>query len=205
MGWVVNSTPRPLYPREWHGTPLYRRLGRPQGRSGRVLKISPPPGFDPLSLFDYSCCLVIYLEGQRNVTRNVGSVGVSSEFRSEHRWKESANLFGCSVILPRTFEEQNFGLPATTASCFVCSKPAVLLCCTYSPTEDQTARVYLSLWSRRTGMIGWSCHQLVVLQAVARWRYEQCVMERWTAVNTLPLHRLHPLPSPGANVWHKLN
>jgi hypothetical protein len=27
--------------------PLYRRLGRTQGRSGRVLKISPPPGFDP--------------------------------------------------------------------------------------------------------------------------------------------------------------
>jgi hypothetical protein len=27
--------------------PLYRRLGRPQGRSGLVLKISPPPEFDP--------------------------------------------------------------------------------------------------------------------------------------------------------------
>ena len=27
--------------------PLYRRLGRPQGRSGPVLKISPPPEFDP--------------------------------------------------------------------------------------------------------------------------------------------------------------
>ena len=27
--------------------PLYRRLGAPQGRTGRVLKISPPPGFDP--------------------------------------------------------------------------------------------------------------------------------------------------------------
>ena len=27
--------------------PLYRRLGRPQGWSGRVRKISPPPGFDP--------------------------------------------------------------------------------------------------------------------------------------------------------------
>ena len=26
---------------------LYRRLGRHQGRSGRVRKISPPPGFDP--------------------------------------------------------------------------------------------------------------------------------------------------------------
>jgi len=27
--------------------PLYRALGEPQGRSGRVQKISPPPGFDP--------------------------------------------------------------------------------------------------------------------------------------------------------------
>ena len=27
--------------------PLYRRLGGPHGRSGRVGKISPPPGFDP--------------------------------------------------------------------------------------------------------------------------------------------------------------
>jgi hypothetical protein len=27
--------------------PLYTMLGRPQGRSGRVPKISPPPGFDP--------------------------------------------------------------------------------------------------------------------------------------------------------------
>ena len=26
--------------------PLYRTLGRPQGRSGRMLKISPPPGLD---------------------------------------------------------------------------------------------------------------------------------------------------------------
>ena len=27
--------------------PLYRRLGGPQGRSGRVRNISPPSGFDP--------------------------------------------------------------------------------------------------------------------------------------------------------------
>jgi len=26
---------------------LYRRLGGPQGRSGRVQNISSPPGFDP--------------------------------------------------------------------------------------------------------------------------------------------------------------
>ena len=27
--------------------PLYRRLGGPQGLSGQLWKISPPPGFDP--------------------------------------------------------------------------------------------------------------------------------------------------------------
>jgi hypothetical protein len=27
--------------------PLYRRLSGPQGQSGRVWKISPPPGFNP--------------------------------------------------------------------------------------------------------------------------------------------------------------
>ena len=30
--------------------PLYRRLGGPQGRSGRMRKISPPPGFDTRTL-----------------------------------------------------------------------------------------------------------------------------------------------------------
>ena len=35
------------YTRERLGTHLYRRLGGPQGRSGRVRKISPLPGFDP--------------------------------------------------------------------------------------------------------------------------------------------------------------
>jgi hypothetical protein len=45
-GW---STPRPgcftLGKETWYI--LYRRLDRPQGCSGRVRKISPPPGFDP--------------------------------------------------------------------------------------------------------------------------------------------------------------
>jgi hypothetical protein len=44
-GW---STPRPGRFTLGKETryPLYRRLGGPQGRSGRVQKISPPPGFD---------------------------------------------------------------------------------------------------------------------------------------------------------------
>ena len=38
--------PAALPPRKiWH--PLYRRLGGPQGRSGRLQKISPPLEFDP--------------------------------------------------------------------------------------------------------------------------------------------------------------
>ena len=46
---MVSITPRPLYPRGKNRYPLYmyRRMGGPQGRSGRVRKISPPPGFDP--------------------------------------------------------------------------------------------------------------------------------------------------------------
>ena len=34
-------------PRKETWCPLYRRLGGPQSRSGRVQKISPTPGFDP--------------------------------------------------------------------------------------------------------------------------------------------------------------
>jgi len=38
-------TPAALPPGK-NRNPLYRRLGGPQSRSGRVLKISLPPGFD---------------------------------------------------------------------------------------------------------------------------------------------------------------
>jgi hypothetical protein len=45
--WVVNATPRPLYPRERDCT-LYRRLGGcPGSRSEWERKISLVPGFDP--------------------------------------------------------------------------------------------------------------------------------------------------------------
>ena len=41
-----HHVPAALPPRKTR-YPLYRRLGGPQGRSGRVRKMSPPPGFDP--------------------------------------------------------------------------------------------------------------------------------------------------------------
>ena len=46
MGWVVNDTARPLYPRKETWYPLYRRLGGPQRWSGEVWKILPPLVFD---------------------------------------------------------------------------------------------------------------------------------------------------------------
>jgi hypothetical protein len=49
-GWVVNATHRPPLPPAKTRYPLYRRLGRPQEWSGRVGKISPPPGFDPRTI-----------------------------------------------------------------------------------------------------------------------------------------------------------
>ena len=46
--WVRWSTPRPgrFAPGKETRYPLCRRLGGPQGRSGRLQKISPQPGFD---------------------------------------------------------------------------------------------------------------------------------------------------------------
>jgi hypothetical protein len=45
-GWSTPRTGR-FTPGKETRYPLYRRLGGPQGRSGRVRKISPTPGFDP--------------------------------------------------------------------------------------------------------------------------------------------------------------
>jgi len=48
MGWVVNATSRPGRFSTGHTRyPLYRRLVGLQLCSGRVQKISAPPGFDP--------------------------------------------------------------------------------------------------------------------------------------------------------------
>ena len=46
MGWVAKATPRLFHP--WENlVPIVQEAGWAQGRSGRVRKISPPPGFDP--------------------------------------------------------------------------------------------------------------------------------------------------------------
>ena len=47
MKWVVKRHALNALTQGKTRYPLYRRLGGPQGRSGQVRKISPPPGFDP--------------------------------------------------------------------------------------------------------------------------------------------------------------
>ena len=50
--------------------PLYRRLYGPQGRSGRVWKISPQPGFDPrtvqLVANRHTDCVVLWCRVRTN-------------------------------------------------------------------------------------------------------------------------------------------
>jgi hypothetical protein len=47
MGWVVNATPRPLYPRERPGTHFTGGWVGPRAGVDRYGKSRPPPGFDP--------------------------------------------------------------------------------------------------------------------------------------------------------------
>jgi hypothetical protein len=49
-GWVVNTSTRPLYPGKETRYPLYRRLGGPQGRSGRVRRNNSTPACDPRTI-----------------------------------------------------------------------------------------------------------------------------------------------------------
>ena len=46
-GWLANATPPAALPPGKTRYPLYGRLVGPQGRSGRVRKISPPTGIRP--------------------------------------------------------------------------------------------------------------------------------------------------------------
>ena len=51
-----------LYPRERHGTHCAGGIcpDRPQGRSGQVRKISPPPGYDPRTAQPVASCYTDY-------------------------------------------------------------------------------------------------------------------------------------------------
>jgi hypothetical protein len=64
-GWL---TPRPgrFTPRKETRYPFYSRLGGPRGRSGRVRKLSPPPGFNPRTVQPVASNYSVYALGACN-------------------------------------------------------------------------------------------------------------------------------------------
>jgi hypothetical protein len=60
--------------------PIYSRLGGPQGRSGHVRKISPPPGFYPRTVQPVKCTLVQALRLCTGRTARSGSRGIAVTF-----------------------------------------------------------------------------------------------------------------------------
>jgi hypothetical protein len=67
--------------------PLYRRLGGPQDRSGRVWKISPPSGFDPRTVqpvaSPYTDCAIPVPCNNNNNNNNNNNALTSMEYSSE--------------------------------------------------------------------------------------------------------------------------
>ena len=59
--------------------PLYRRLGRPQGRSGRVQKISPLLGFNPRTIQPIVSCYTDCAIQAHHVPQDVCCFLTSSE------------------------------------------------------------------------------------------------------------------------------
>ena len=51
--------------------PLHSRLGGPQGRSGRVRKISLPPGFDPWTVQPVACRYTDWAIAAHSATKHV--------------------------------------------------------------------------------------------------------------------------------------
>jgi hypothetical protein len=64
-GWVVSVTSRPLFTPGKDPVPIVEGLGGPQGRSGQVQKILPPPGFDPRTVQPVASCYIDFATGPK--------------------------------------------------------------------------------------------------------------------------------------------
>ena len=71
-------------PPEMTRYPLHRGLGRPQGQSGRALKKSPPPGFNPRTVQLVASCYTDYASPTPHYSThhiNIPDLSLSAQLR----------------------------------------------------------------------------------------------------------------------------
>jgi hypothetical protein len=96
MGWVVNATPRPLYPLERHGTHCIGGwVGLRAGLDG-CGKSRPPPGFDPRTVQPvasrYTVCPKTYRLAPRNLGLGKNHIRDFVWNSMQRKWSISWNL-----------------------------------------------------------------------------------------------------------------
>jgi hypothetical protein len=64
---------------------LYRRLGGPQGRSGQMRKISPPPGFDPRTVQPVASRYTDYATRPTNISLNTREMHSTRMVSEQHQ------------------------------------------------------------------------------------------------------------------------
>jgi hypothetical protein len=98
LDWDVWSTPRPgrFTPVKETRYPLYR-LGEPQGRSGRVRKISPPPGFDPRTVQPIASRYTDYAIPGHSHSQNRSSGAITGRSQSAYLLNFNLSQSSCSI------------------------------------------------------------------------------------------------------------
>ena len=104
--------------------PLYSRLGGPQGRSGQVWKISPPPGFDPRT---------VQLVGSRYTNYAIPPTDTNVITR--------LLLWGCNK---RKWGQRTFGIALSTVTILA----EVLILLIQTSTKSLTFQIILSTESQ---------------------------------------------------------
>ena len=110
--------------------PLYRRLGGPQGLSGQVRKISPPPGFDPRTVqpvasryTDYAtrptnCVCVCWTDANITVTESQTQAAKYSKVQLAYKFPVTV------VLLTLLFQNKKSITYVTTVGCLTLTSHA---------------------------------------------------------------------------------
>ena len=96
QGWSSTTRPGRFISGEQARYALYRRLGGPQGRSGRVQKISPQPVFDPRTVWPVASRYTVYAIPDHTVNTRILSHYIHFPRRSGFN-KPSSGRIKCSA------------------------------------------------------------------------------------------------------------